>query len=285
MKLLLDVGNSRVKWAFVSAGGWLAQGEAVHDDEAKLRPLFAAGHAPDDIRLANVAGASTGERLAARLEECFHVVPVFASSARHGAGVENGYADAAQLGVDRWLAICAAYHRYQAAVCVVDAGTATTIDVVSASGEHRGGLILPGLRLMESALMRGTSDLAQRGAASDLQTEGQTPTGSLGYADAPVLTLGHDTVAAIRYGALQATTSLVWACLDECRGRGSPVAIFPTVLVTGGAGSLLQAALLKEAGVRGALAPSGIRIELRPQLVLEGLALDPRCFVAAPCVL
>ena len=284
MKLLLDVGNSRVKWAFVSAGVWVAHGEAAHEDEANLRPLFAARHAPDDIRLANVAGASTGLRLAARLEESFQVVPIFARSARQGAGVENGYADAAQLGVDRWLAICAAYHRYQAAVCVVDAGTATTIDVVSASGEHRGGLILPGLRLMESALMRGTSDLAQHRAASDRRTEGQIPTGTPGDPEAPVLTLGHDTAAAIRYGALQATTSLVWTCLEEFSGRGSSVTNFPTVLVTGGAASLLEAALVKKAGVRGPLAPSGIRIEHRPQLVLEGLALDPRCFLAEPGV-
>ena len=282
MKLLLDVGNSRVKWAFVAAGGWVAQGEAAHDDEANLRPLFAARYAPDEIRIANVAGAAIGTGLSARLEECFHVVPVFARSARQGAGVENGYADAAQLGVDRWLAICAAYHRFQAAVCVVDAGTATTIDVVSASGEHRGGLILPGLRLMESALMSGTSDLAQRSAASDLQTEGQIPAGTPGSPGAPVLTLGHDTAAAIRYGALQATTSLVWTCLEEFSARGSPESIFPTVLVTGGAASLLEVALLRKAAVRSALAPSVMRIELRPQLVLEGLALDPRCFVAEP---
>ena len=280
MKLLLDVGNSRVKWAFVAAGGLVAQGEAAHDDEANLRPLFAARHAPDDIRIANVAGASTGARLAARLEECFHVVPVLARSARQGAGVENGYADPAQLGVDRWLAICAAYDRYRAAVCVVDAGTATTIDVVTASGEHRGGLILPGLRLMESALLRGTSDLAQRSGASDLQAEGQIPVGTSGDPEAPVLTLGHDTAAAIRYGALQATTSLVWTCLEDFSPRGSLVTIFPTVLVTGGAASLLKAALLRKAWVRGPQAPSAIRIDYRPQLVLEGLALDPRCFVA-----
>jgi type III pantothenate kinase len=280
VKLLLDVGNSRVKWAFVSPGGLAAQGEAATDDEASLQPLFDARHAPDDIRIANVAGASTGARLSARLEECFHVIPVFARSARHGAGVKNGYADPAQLGVDRWLAICAAYNRYPVAVCVVDAGTATTIDIVTASGEHRGGLILPGLRLMESALMRGTSDLAQCSEASNLHTGGQVPAGAAGYPEAPVLTLGRDTAAAIRYGALQATTSLVWACLEEFSGRGSPVTILPTVLVTGGAASLLEVALRRK--VRGALAPAPIRIERRPQLVLEGLALDPRCFAANP---
>ena len=280
MKLLLDVGNSRVKWAFVSAGGVAAHGEAGHDDEASLEPLFGARHAPDDIRIANVAGASTGARLAARLRERFHVVPVFARSARQGAGVRNGYTDPAQLGVDRWLAICAAYDRYRAAVCVVDAGTATTIDLVTASGEHRGGVILPGLRLMELALMRGTSDLAPLSRASNVGTEGRIPASPRADPEAPVLDLGRDTAAAIRYGALRATTSLVWDCLEEFSDPGSSVTVSPTLLVTGGAASLLEAALLSKAVSGGALMPAATRIEHRPQLVLEGLALDPQCFVA-----
>lgn len=280
MKLLLDVGNSRVKWAFVFAGGFAEHGEAGHDDEASLEPLFGARHAPEDIRIANVAGSSTGVRLAARLRERFHVVPVFAHSARQGAGVRNGYVDPAQLGVDRWLAICAAYDRYHAAVCVVDAGTATTIDLVSASGEHRGGLILPGLGLMELALMRGTSDLAALSVASNPQTEGRILASTRADPETHGLDLGRDTATAIRHGALQATTRLVWACLEEFSDRGSSVTIPPTLLVTGGAASLLKAALLRRAVLQGALTPAATRIEHRPQLVLEGLALDPRCFVA-----
>ncbi len=280
MKLLLDVGNSRIKWAFATAGGLVAHGEAVRDEEADLRPLFDSGQRPDDIRIANVAGGPTGARIAARLEERFHVEPVFARSARTGAGVRNGYADSGQLGVDRWLAICAAYDRYRAAVCVVDAGTATTIDLVTDSGEHRGGVILPGLGLMALALMRGTSDLVQRSGASSPKVEGRILVGPRLDPDDPVIVLGRDTAAAMHYGALQATTSLVWACLEEFSDRASPVTIPPILLVTGGAATTLQAALRRMAGVRGALPLSAIRIEHRPQLVLEGLALDPLCFVA-----
>jgi type III pantothenate kinase len=280
MKLLLDVGNSRIKWAFATAECFVAHGEAVRDEEADLRPLFDTGQRPDEIRIANVAGSPTGARIAARLEQRFHVEPIFARAARTGAGVLNGYADSGQLGVDRWLAICAGYDRYRAAVCVVSAGTATTIDLVTDSGEHHGGLILPGLGLMELALMRGTSDLAQRSAASSPAVEGRFLVGPGFDPEAPVIALGRDTAAAMHYGALQATTSLVWACLEEFSSRASPVTIPPTLLVTGGAASALQAALRRMAGVRGALPFAAMRLDHRPQLVLEGLALDPPCFVA-----
>ena len=62
-------------------------------------------------------------------------------------GLRNGYRDPAQLGVDRWLAMCAAWQQFPGSLCVVDAGTAVTIDVVAADGAHSGGLILPGVCL------------------------------------------------------------------------------------------------------------------------------------------
>lgn len=260
MKLLVDVGNSRVKWAFGTAGRFVAQGEALRDDGAGLRPLLETGWVPDDIRIANVAGAEAGVRIAASLEERFHIAPVFAGSAATGAGVRNGYTDTGQLGVDRWLAICAAFARYRAPVCVVDTGTATTIDLVTDSGEHQGGLILPGIELMQSALLRGTGDLARLSA-------GELPGVNVPDPVAQSIMLGRDTAAAIRYGAWQATASLVRACLDRLSSSSSPEATPPLLLLTGGAAPALQAAL------------PGFRLEYRPQLVLEGLALDPLCFV------
>lgn len=258
MKLLVDVGNSRVKWAFGTAGRFVAQGVTLRDDGAGLRPLLEAGHVPDDIRIANVAGAEAGVRIAASLEERFHIAPVFAGSASTGAGVRNGYTDSGQLGVDRWLGICAAFARYRAPVCVVGAGTATTIDLVTDSGEHQGGLILPGIELMQSALWGGTGDLARLSMATDGSVAGELPAG---------IALGRDTAAAIRYGALQATASLVRTCMDSFSTSSSSGTTPPVLLVTGGAAPALQAAL------------TGFRLEYRPQLVLEGLALDPLCFV------
>lgn len=279
MKLLVDVGNSRVKWAFSSVGRFLAQGEALRDDGTALGALLECGHGPDEIRISNVAGPEVGAGIAASLQKHFRIAPVFANSAATGAGVRNGYILPGQLGVDRWLAVCAAFARYGAAVCVVDAGTATTIDLVTGSGHHQGGLILPGLELMQSALLRGTGDLARLSEAAGRSFAGEFPAGiSPHSADHPIV-LGRDTVEAIRSGALQATVSLVRACLDAFSARSPLGTMPPTLVVTGGAGSTLQTELLRMGGLTGAGRPPGLTIEYRPQLVLEGLALDPPCFL------
>jgi type III pantothenate kinase len=73
--------------------------------------------------------------------------------------VRNGYNDAEKLGVDRWLALIAVRQRYKGNTCIVDCGTAITIDLIDAAGCHLGGLIAPGLRLMKTALATGTEAL------------------------------------------------------------------------------------------------------------------------------
>jgi len=271
MKLLLDVGNSRVKWAFSAGAGLVAAGEASHD--AGLGALFDTTHVPREIRLANVAGAELGARLAARLHERFGLAPLVARSAATGAGVRSGYTDPAQLGVDRWLAICAAYARYRSPLCVVDSGTATTVDIVFGGGEHQGGLILPGIALMQTALLGGTGDLARLTGRPGPATEGDGDGG---------VSFGRDTGAAIRGGALQATACLVRSCLDLLQDRAPPGGTPALLALTGGAAPLLGAAILRmAAGPDQSLAPA-FRLEQRPALVLEGLALDPPCFRVAP---
>ena len=99
--------------------------------------------------------------------------PEFASSTDTAAGVRNGYSNPAQLGVDRWLAVIGAFHRHRDACCVVDAGTALTIDGVDATGQHLGGFIVPGPRLMVESLLTGTSDLADRWAWEEHARPGQ----------------------------------------------------------------------------------------------------------------
>ncbi|MDP2322770.1 MAG: type III pantothenate kinase [Gammaproteobacteria bacterium] len=282
MKLFVDVGNSRVKWAFGFAGRFVADGEAPRDSGASLTPLLDCPEVPEEIRIANVAGAETGLRIAAILQEHFQVRPVFAGSAAAGAGVRSGYSNPGQLGVDRWLALCAAFSRYQAPVCVVDAGTATTLDLVSASGQHEGGLILPGIELMQRALMGGTGDLARLAGGAEASADPGLPAAGLAGnpADCGVV-MGRDTAAAIRYGALQATAGFTRDCMDELCARTAGSEQPGVLLVTGGAAPALQAALLRAGGFQGPGAPHGHRLEYRPLLVLEGLALDPPCFTVA----
>lgn len=279
MKLLIDIGNSRVKWAFGLADSFVASGELRLDAYPDLGVILQAGQSPEEIRISNVAGAEVGARVARILEGRFGIKPVFARSAASGAGVRTAYSDPGQLGIDRWLAVCAAFSRYQSALCVVDAGTATTLDLVSANGEHQGGVILPGLELMQSTLLSETGDLARLAGR-----DGMAPRpGSPGASSEARIWLGRETATAIRYGGLQATACLARQCMDELRA-GQLAGKEPGVLVlTGGAAPALEAALLRLGGVRGVglSGEAGYRLEHRRQLVLEGLALDPPCFTTA----
>ena len=265
MKLVIDVGNSRVKWAWAKEGRLVDVGAADRHSGVWERSIFDAGHLPEEIRVANVAGPGVEAQVKGVLAAGFGVNPVFASSAARGAGVRNGYADPAQLGVDRWLALCAAWVRHGSRLCVVDAGTATTFDIVTDDGQHAGGLILAGLDLLQSALIGGTSDLARLSATA---SEVAARPGDAGR-------LGRDTATGIRQGAVLATAHLAIGCLRSCPARsGAP----PVLVLTGGASSVILPALRDIAGgpVAGAIPP--FALEERPELVLEGLALDPPCF-------
>lgn len=277
MKLLVDVGNSRLKWAFSTSDGLSAPGEAALQSLSGSlpAPLLESGLVPDEIRMANVAGGVIGVGIAAQLAHRFGRQPVMAASPGFGAGVTNGYRQPRQLGIDRWLAICAAYSRYRSAVWVVDAGTATTVDHVTKDGHHRGGLILPGIELMESVLFQRTGDLARLAGAE--------PASGKPDVRGPVVPveLGRDTAAAIRMGALQATSAVIVRCLSANDGEEGSDPDAARLVVTGGLGRRLLANLGWPPG-SGRAGPARTRaMEFRPALVLEGLALDPPCYMAA----
>lgn len=159
--LLLDVGNSRCKWAYVTGGQWTQQGvvELAHLDA--LQADFARIPSPSRILISNVAGLDVATQLRSL---CAHwlCVPEFVQAQSIQCGVVNGYAQPQQLGSDRWLALIAAWHHVHAACLVVNCGTATTLDALSARGEFMGGLILPGVQLMRSSLVGNTSQLVQQ---------------------------------------------------------------------------------------------------------------------------
>lgn len=161
MLLLIDAGNTRIKWALVAPdaplGGWLASGAVAH---AQLDTL-GAQWAPLPITgalLSNVADAA----IAARLRAMLPVAPRDFISLPQLAGVTNGYRNPAQLGCDRFAAaIGARALAPDQAVIVANCGTATTIDALTAEGVFLGGMILPGLGLMASSLARNTAQLPQ----------------------------------------------------------------------------------------------------------------------------
>ena len=163
MILLVDIGNTRVKWATWNGNALGPQSVADHasrnaaDWQQELR-----GGGPTRVVAACVGDTAARAALAEASRAVLGREAEFVASTVSAAGVRNGYTHPAQLGVDRWLAVIGAYHRHRRACCVVDAGTAMTVDAVDASGLHRGGYIVPGPRLMIDSLLSGTSELADR---------------------------------------------------------------------------------------------------------------------------
>ena len=173
MLLLIDAGNTRIKWALAAPAGapgaWLASGAVTH---AQLDTLQAAWRslAISAVLLSNVAGTAIGARLRAQLPASLppQAIATFASLPAL-AGVTNDYREPSQLGCDRFAAAIGAHALAPGqAVIVANCGTATTIDAVTADGVFLGGMILPGLGLMASSLARNTAQLPQIAGNSPL---------------------------------------------------------------------------------------------------------------------
>jgi type III pantothenate kinase len=157
--LLIDAGNSRIKWAVAEAAAWLRQGALELADAAWLRQQFAALPVPDRILVSNVAGDAAAQQIRAACAGWDRPVEFIAAHAEQ-CGVRNAYEQPAQLGSDRWAALIAAWQLTHAACLVVHCGTATTVDALSDGGEFCGGLILPGVALMRQSLAAATRGLA-----------------------------------------------------------------------------------------------------------------------------
>ncbi len=167
MMLCLDCGNTRIKWALMGDGNnpgaaWLSHGALLTAEASTLRH-----HLPADLDEAgalsiiacNVAGESVRQAIDGQLAS----VRWLQASAAQG-GVHSRYAPPERLGADRWAALLGAHARQKGlgtgrAAVVVCAGTATTVDLLGADGEFRGGLILPGIDLMHRSLARDTAGL------------------------------------------------------------------------------------------------------------------------------
>lgn len=163
--LALDVGNSRTKWGLHSGRGWVAFGAAPNAEIGTLA-LREWQNLPRPVQIVgvNVAGEAVRLRVEAQLAR-WRTPPLWLVAAAAGGGVFNRYAQPGQLGPDRWAALVGARRRMIAAelvpqaAIVVNAGTAVTVDALDSEGVFRGGLILPGLRLMLRSLADHTAGL------------------------------------------------------------------------------------------------------------------------------
>ena len=173
MRLLIDAGNSRLKWAVSRDHGLERTGSMSRDEvrQGGVGPLLdQLSDTPDAIWVANVAGQSLEDALRRAAPDLVDAAWHFERTREQCLGLTNGYRQPALLGVDRWIAMIAAFARVGEAVCVVDAGTACTLDAVDSAGRHLGGVIAPGVGLMQSSLRKDTSDIdlhAKRSSGDD----------------------------------------------------------------------------------------------------------------------
>lgn len=158
MILLIDAGNTRVKWGLFGDGTWQGEGALEHARVGELGAIAQGRTGIGRVFGSNVAGADIADAIARSLHG--HApAPEWLRSSAACCGVRNAYDHPAQLGTDRWAALIGARALHPAACLVINAGTATTIDVLDADGLFRGGVILPGEHLMRRSLARDTAQL------------------------------------------------------------------------------------------------------------------------------
>ena len=162
MNLLVDIGNTRLKWG-IATGSQIITGQSFVNERLKRHELVEAWKdiaSPTRLAVSCVSAKQLFElvqSVALELWSGVEIIPV--KSQAQAFGVINAYEQPEKLGVDRWLSLVAVRHQYNGAACVVDCGTAITVDVIDANGHHLGGLISPGLSLMKKSLVQGTEAL------------------------------------------------------------------------------------------------------------------------------
>ena len=267
MKLLIDAGNTRIKWALTdgmarcaqvsgagmppprllpqSAGSasnvseadgqdWLRSGALSVEQAGELQDMLAGLQGIRQIWVSNVAGEEVAQHIRAigtgRQTDRFN----FIVAQKAQCGVRNGYSVPSQLGCDRWAALIAAWHLVRGACLVVNSGTATTVDALSANGEFIGGLILPGVDLMQRSLNDATAQLRPAQGT---------------YAAFP-----RNTADALFSGAIQACCGAIERQQALLGGSGIPV------VLSGGGSAILSDRL-------------NLPLQVVDNLVLQGLLL------------
>lgn len=206
MILLIDAGNSRIKWACLVGGVVQAGDPIAHSGEAgdvhALSLAWAPLPRPGRIVAVNVLGAGFAELLTGWAEDTWGLDVEFVASQGTACGVVNAYREPERLGADRWVALIAAHHACDGPVCVIDCGTALTIDVLAPNGEHLGGLIIPGLAMMRRALVERTA-----GIRPGVGSGSGSGSGAMHDADAPLF--ARDTAGGVNSGTRYAIAAAI----------------------------------------------------------------------------
>ena len=156
MNLLIDSGNTFIKWAQQNDEVLTLVNRCRSNSLARLHDIWKCFDAPDRVVIANVAGESVARDITSIVRELWKIEAEFVASSLNCCGLTNSYYNPRQLGVDRWMAMAAAFQSISGPVIIVDCGTAVTIDLVNEEGLFAGGVIMPGLNTAYQSLRTGT---------------------------------------------------------------------------------------------------------------------------------
>lgn len=242
MDLLIDVGNSSIKWASLEAGALGSMKSSLHEGFEAFAELFESiwGNlpTPDRVLVSNVAGEIFSTSFIHWVKEGWGCPVVFVQPQSKAYGVVNSYTEPEKLGVDRWLALIGARLLTQDAVIIVDAGSAVTVDAMSNQGQHLGGVIAPGLNMMQASLIEKTS-----GIKPDVQVN-------------KLRCPANNTEEAIYSGAHNAVVGMINQTMNLLQEKmTTPIQFF----ITGGDAEQLLPVLANQ-------------FQYEPDLVLQGLA-------------
>lgn len=233
MLLTIDAGNTRTKWAIFNRNGEITQHGACANDQLSSIDLSPELLGYERIIISNVAGKAHAFRLENLLAN--HHLPVRWLKASHAAcNVINGYIDVETLGTDRWASLIAAWHIKYTPCVVVNAGTAITIDALHSQsennqqGEFLGGMILPGLNLMQKSLGLGTAQLPIKDAAQDFNE------------NTPADIFAKSTTQAIAAGAVHAITGAIEYMANALKSQCGQT---PFIILSGGDAPVIQSYL------------------------------------------
>jgi type III pantothenate kinase len=242
MKLLVDIGNTSIKWALQGDGCTVGESQLRNGKAFKdlARPIWKNLEVPERVIIASVAGNEFDKAVQTWIKRRWKVMAEFLRASAAQCGVINAYTQPERLGADRWACLIAAHAQHVNPVVIVDCGTAITIDALQQSGRHVGGLIIPGMELMRTSLVARAHGIEM--LASDNQE---------------IALLGRSTEVGISGGVLYAAVSLVDRVFSDIRAE---LGASTRLVVTGGDAGRIQPLLSS-------------RSVLEPDMVLKGLAV------------
>ncbi len=240
MNLLIDLGNSRLKWAQQAPSLWRSDAAVLEQDIATLfNRVWGKIPAPQKIILCSVARAQILTAVEAWIRAHWSITPQRVKAQAQQLDVKNGYRQPETLGADRWAALIGARGLTTSAACIVDCGTAVTVDALSARGEFLGGVIFPGLHLLRDSLIKGTAGIGSQTAMEDVK-------------DFPARTTADGVTAGSLFGLAGALERLIF---EYRQSLGETMQVF----LTGGDATTIAKHL-------------SLPVTLEPDLVLKGLA-------------